>query len=327
MSGTKNRMRIIVAAAVAWAAVVAPSAKADDYPNHVIKLIIGFPPGGNVDSVGRVLAQELAKGLGQPVVVENKPGVVGSLAAELVSRMPADGYTLLLVPGAHPVNAAIHKSLNYKPVDDFEWISMATSYPFAISVRGASPLHSLKDLLAAAKAKPGVVSNGSSGSGSVQHMTAELLANAAGVKFLEVPYKGEALALTAALAGEVDFVVTTTTLVVPHLGSGALRPLAVTSKTAWKELPGVPTVDQSGVPGFEVMSWSGLAAPHGTPRPIVDRLNAEIRRAIAVPDVRARLESFGGDVHATTPEDMKAQVAREVAVWTKLVQDAKMERE
>jgi len=313
-------------AAVLTAAALAASAQAETYPSRPIKLMVGFPPGGNVDSVGRVLAQEMSKGLGQPVVVENKPGVVGSLAAELVAKAPADGYTLMVVAGAHPVNAAIHQSQPYDPVNDFAWISMVTSYPFAFSVRAESSLKSLNDLIAAARAKPNTVSNGSSGQGSVQHMTAELLGQAAGVHFLEVPYKGEALALPAALGGEVDFVVTTTTLVVPFIGSGKLRPLAVTSARRWKELPDVPTVQEAGIKDFEVTSWSGLAAPHGVPEPIIQKLNAEVRRAIAVPAVRQRLESFGGDVHGSTPEEMKALVAREVARWTALVRATNMPR-
>jgi tripartite-type tricarboxylate transporter receptor subunit TctC len=186
----------------------------------------------------------------------------------------------------------------------------------------------LRELLDAARAKPGTVTNGSSGQGSVQHMTVELLANQAHVKFLQVPYKGEAPALTATLAGEVDFLVTTSTLVMPHVATGALRPLAVTSRKRWKDLPEVPTVEEAGkLSGFEVISWSGVAAPRGTPQPIVQRLNAEVRRAIAEPDVKARLEGFGGDVHASTPQEMRDQVAREVAKWTKLVRDANIEQE
>jgi len=318
-----TRVGLALAAALFSTTVAA----AEDYPSRTVRLIVGFPPGGNVDAVARVLAQDMTKGLGQPVVVDNKSGVQGSLAAELVARSPADGYTLLVVSGAHPVNAAIYKSLSYDSVNDFEWISIATSYPFAISVRGASPLKSLKDLLAAAKAKPGTVSNASSGPGSVLFMTAELIGSVAGVKFLEVAYKGEAPALTAALAGEVDCVVTTTTAVVPHIGTGALRPLAVTSRTRWKDLPDVPTVTEAGIAGVEVTSWTGLAAPRGTPRPIVDRLNKEVQRVIALPDVRARLESFGGEVRGNSPEEMKAQVAGEVARWTKVVQEAKIEQQ
>jgi tripartite-type tricarboxylate transporter receptor subunit TctC len=317
---------VLAVAALAAAGAWTGGARAETYPSRPIKLMVGFPPGGNVDSVGRVLAQEMSKGLGEPVVVENKPGVVGSLAAELVAKSPPDGYTLMVVAGAHPVNAAIHKSIPYDPVNDFAWISMVTSYPFAFSVRAQSPFHSLADLIAAARAKPGMISNGSSGAGSVQHMTAELLGQAAGVHFLEVPYKGEALALPAALSGEVDFVVTTTTLVVPFIGSGKLRPLAVTSARRWKELPNVPTVQEAGIKDFEVTSWSGLAAPHGTPPAIIQRLNAEVRRTLAVPDVKKRLESFGGDVQASTPDEMKAQIAREVARWTALVRETNMPR-
>lgn len=318
---------VVAVAALAAGGAVTGIAQAASFPDRPIKLIVGFPPGGNVDSVGRVLAQEMSKGLGQMVVVENKPGAVGSLAAELVAKAAPDGYTLMVVAGAHPVNAAIHKSIPYDPINSFAWISMVTSYPFAFSVRGDSPYHSLKDLIAAARAKPGTVSNGSSGSGSVQHMTSELLGHTVGVHFLEVPYRGEALAMEAELAGEVNYVVTTTTLVAPYIGSGKLRPLAVTSARRWKELPNVPTVQEAaGIKGFEVTSWSGLAAPHGTPPAVIKRLNAEVRRTIAVPEVKKRLESFGGEVGATTPEQMKAQIAREVARWTALVRETNMPR-
>src|SRR5258708_4610072 len=262
-------------------------AAAQDYPNRAIRLIAGTPPGGNVDSVARVIAQELTKGLGQPVVVENKVGLVGSLAAELVARSAADGYTLMLAFGAHPVNAAIYKQFAYKPVDDFEWISMITAYPFAVSVRRDSALRSLRDLLDAAKAKPGTVTNGSSGQGSVQHMTAEPLGNQADVEFLQVPYKGEAPALTAGPAGEVDFLVTTSTLVVPHIGSGTMRTLARTHRTRSEGFPSRATPERGGLAQVAGGSWAGVAAPRRTPRAIVARLDAQVPPAAALPEGKA----------------------------------------
>jgi tripartite-type tricarboxylate transporter receptor subunit TctC len=318
-------MRIKVLAILIAAVAASSTTLAQEYPTRVIKMIHGFPAGGNVDAVARVLAQEMSKGLGQPVVVEEKLGGVGLVAADIVSKAPPDGYTIMAVAGAHPVVAAVHKSLPYHPVDSFEWISTAMYYPFLISVRRDSKLQTLKDLLDAAKAKPGAVSYGSPGAGAIQHLTAELLATLAGVQFLSVAYRGEAQALTATLGGEVDFLVTTTTPAMPHLQAGALRAFAVTSKTRWQASPDIPTVEEAGVPGFEVSSWSGVAGPRGLPRPIVERLNAAVLRALQVPEVRARLAGFGGDISGSTPEEMRALVTRQVALWAKVVKDAKIE--
>jgi tripartite-type tricarboxylate transporter receptor subunit TctC len=316
------RLRIVLAV---LAALTAGSAAAQEYPTRVIKLIHGFPAGGNVDVVARVLAQEMTKMLGQPVIVEEKLGGVGLVAAEIVANAQPDGYTLLTVAGAHPVVAAVHKSLPYDPLDGFTWISTAMYYPFLISVPRRSSVRSLQDLLDAARARPGSVSYGSPGTGAIQHLTAELLAAMAGVNFLSVAYRGEAPALTATLGGEVDFLVTTTTAALPHLPSGELRALAVTSETRWQALPDIPTVREAGVAGFEVSSWSGLAGPRGLSRAIVDRLNGAVRRALAAPDVRSRLAGFGGDVRGSTPEEMRALVARQLSLWAKVVKDAKIE--
>jgi tripartite-type tricarboxylate transporter receptor subunit TctC len=318
--------KTIKAVAIAAAFLISTAAaQAQEYPTRAIRMIHGFPAGGNVDVVARVVAQEMTKGLGQPVVVEEKLGGVGLVAADVVSKATADGYTLMAVAGAHPVVAAVHKSLPYDPIDSFDWISTAMFYPFLITVRRESNIHSVKDLLDAARAKPGAVSYGAPGIGAIQHLTAELLGTLAQVKFLSVAYRGEAPALTAALGGEVDFLVSTTTLAVPHVQSGALRPLAITSQSRWQALPDVPTVQEAGVAGFDVSSWSGFAAPRGVPRPVIDRLNAEIRRVLQVPEVRARMAGFGGDVRASTPEEMRTLVTRQVALWAGVVKEAKLE--
>jgi tripartite-type tricarboxylate transporter receptor subunit TctC len=301
---------------------LAGPAQAQDYPNRVIKMVNGFPPGGNVDAIARVMAQEMSKGLNQTIVVENRPGMVGSLAAEAVSRGEPDGHTLLLVPSAHAVTGALYKTLKYKPVEDFDWISTVSFYPFVICVREDSRINTLAELLQAARSRPGDVSFGTSGTGSIQHMTVELLASAAGLKFLRIPYRGEAHAMTGLLGGEIDFVVTTTTVAAAQAQAGTVRPLGVTSRTRWKDLPDVPTVEEAGVPGFEVISWSGLATTAGTPRRILDRLHAEVQRAIAVPEVKQRLEGFGGEVRGTSPAEMRALVERQLGTWTKVVRDA-----
>ena len=303
------------------------AAQAQDYPSRPIRLMQGFAPGGNVDNVARVLAAELQKGLGQPVVVEAKVGAGGNVAADFVAKAPPDGYTLLLAAGAHPASAVLYKNLNYKPVDDFAWISIASSYPFVVLVRPDSPIKSLPDLLKTAREKPGALSYGSAGVGSIQHMTGELLASMAGVKFLHVPYRGESLAVTAALGKETDFVITTTSVAIAQAQSGSLKPIAVTSTGPFPLMPDVPTVDSQGVKGFEVTSWSGLATTGGTPKAIVDKLNAEMQRVLKVPEVKARLESFGGTVAGSTPEQMRDRVTREVARWRKVVEDAHIEQQ
>ncbi len=301
------------------------SIHAAEYPTRMVKLMHGFQPGGNVDVVARIVGQELSKGLGQPVIIETRPGQVGNLAAEAVAKSEPNGYTLLLVPGAHPVIGATYKQLKYNPVDDFAWISTVSFYPFVVCVRQDSKYQTLGELLAAARAKPGAVTYGSSGLGSVQFMTAELLADVTKVKFLHVFYRGEAPSMTGLLSGDADFILTTTTVAASQIQSGQVRGLGVTSNTRSKDLPDVPTVEEAGVPDFEVTSWSGLAAPAGTPQPIINRLHAEVQRVIDLPDVKARIESFGGEVRGTTPAEMRDLVERQLGAWKRLAREANIQ--
>lgn len=319
-------MKRILIGLVAAMAITA-AAHAQDYPNRPIRILQGFPPGGNADSVARVLAQELQKGLGQPVLVEAKPGAGGTVGADIVAKSAPDGYTLALLVGGHAVAGALYKSLPYKTVDDFEWISTATEFPFLVSARSDTKSATLAELIGAAKANPGKISYGSSGPGSTQHLIAELLGTEAGVKLLHVPYRGEAASLTGTLGGEVDFTVTTATVAKGQVEAGKLKALAVTSKTRWRGLPDVPTADEAGVKGFDVSSWAGIAAPRGTPKPIIDRLYAEMQRALKVDEVRARLEGFGGEVRGSTPDEMRTRVAREVERWAKVIRDSKIEQQ
>ena len=305
--------------------VLAFPARAQDYPSRLIKLIQGFPPGGNVEFVARLLGHEMSKSLGQAIIVESKPGQAGSLAAEAVANAEPDGYTLLLVSGAHPATAAIYKKLKYDPVDAFAWISTASFYPFIVCVRSDSKWASFVDLLAAARAAPGKVSSGTAGNGSIAHMTTELIAKTAGVKCLSVPYRGEAMAVTGLLSGDVDFVLATAALAIPHVRSGVVKALAVTGKSRWKDIPQVATVAEQGLPDFEVISWSGLAAPARTPQPIIERLHGEIEKAISVDDVRSKLEAAGSEVRATSPAEMRALVDRQVRMWSEVAREARIE--
>src|SRR4051794_17404691 len=278
-------MQAIAAVALLFAlASPAPAQEsAKDYPNRLIKLLQGFPPGGNVEFVARLLAHEMSKSLGQTIIVEAKPGQAGSLAAETVATSEPDGYTLLLVSGAHPATGAIYKKLKYHPVDSFAWISTASFYPFIICVRKDSKLVSFAELIASARAEPEKLSSGTAGVGSIAHMTTELIGQTAGIKFLSVPYRGEAPAITGLLSGDVDFVIATAALAIPHVRSGLVRALAVTGATRWKDIPDVPTVAEAGLSDFEVISWSGMAAAAKTPQPIINRLHTEVMKAIAMP--------------------------------------------
>jgi tripartite-type tricarboxylate transporter receptor subunit TctC len=310
----------LLGAAAAWPH--AARAQGADYPTRLIKLMHGFPPGGNVDVVARLMAQEMAKSLGQTIVVEGKPGLAGNLAAEAVAGAEPDGYTLLLVAGLHPAVAAVFRNLKYDPLNSFAWISTVSFYPFVLCVRKDSRFKNLGDLLAAARDKPGGVSSGTAGTGSISHMTTELIASQAKVKVLNVPYRGEAPAVTGLLGGEVDLMIATSTLAMAHLKGGELRGIAVTGKTRWRDFADIPTVAEQGLADFEVISWSGLAAPAKTPQPVIARLHGEIARALKVPEVKSRLETFGAEVRGTTPDEMRDLVARQIALWTKVANEA-----
>jgi tripartite-type tricarboxylate transporter receptor subunit TctC len=297
---------------------------AQSFPDRPLRLVVGFAPGGNVDVIARLLAQEMSKGLGQTIVVESKPGQAGAIAAEMVARAAPDGYTLLLANGAHPVTAALYKSIKFKPVDDFAWISTASFYPFVLCVRKDSKFNTLQELIKAGQSGDSSVSYGSGGVGSIHHMTTELLALATHSRFQHIPYRGEAPGVTGLLSGDVAFMPLTVTLAVQHTQSGALRALGVTGKNRSKDLPDVPTFEEAGVTDYEVVSWSGLATTAGTPAPIVDRLRAELVRTINVPEVRARLESFGTEVRGTTEAEMRNLVERQLALWNKVATQANL---
>src|SRR5581483_7912660 len=305
-------------------AVLAGSAQAQNYPSRVIKFMQGFPPGGNVDIIARLLGHEMEKGLGQSIVVEAKPGLAGALAAETVARSEPDGYTLLVLPSAHPAFGALSKNVKFRVVDDFTWISVASFYPFMICVRKDSRFQTIKQLIEEGRAHPGTVKYGSAGVGSILHTTVELMAHETKGKFLHVPYRGEAPAITGMLTGDIDFIAATTGPISARVRSGEFRALAVTGKTRWRDFPEVPTVDEAAIPGFEVISWTGLAGPANLPKPVVERLNSELRRALTGPDVKTRLEAMGGDPRATTPDEMKALVSRQYETWKKLAREANL---
>ena len=302
-------------------AATASSAWAQAYPERVIRISQGFAAGGNADVIARLVGNEMAKKLGQSVIVEALAGAGGTLASGSVARAKPDGYTLLLATGGHAVAGAIFGKLPYRTVDDFEMISTITFFPFLIVVRADSKYKSLNDVLADAKAKAGSIAYGTAGIGSTHHLAGELLGVMAKTELLHVPYRGDSASTTALLGGEIPMTIAPPTAVLQNIKAGKLRAIAVTGFQRWGLLPDVATVAEQGVAGYDVRSWAGLMAPAGTPRPIIERLNAEVANAIKLPHVRASLEDMGGDVRGSTPEEMKSLVATELARWSRIVSE------
>jgi len=300
---------------------------AQTYPERPIRVLQGFAPGGNADAIARLVGGEMGKTLGQAFVVEAQAGAGGTIAAATVARAKPDGYTLLLATGGHVVAGALYNTLPYQTVSGFEMVSTITYFPFLIVTNANSKFRNFSDVLAAAKSAPGAVAYGTAGIGSTHHLAGELLAKMAGVDMLHVPYRGDAASLTALLAGDVPFIIAPPTAVLSNIKAGKLRALATTGSQRWPGLPDVPTVSEQGVAGYDVRSWAGLMAPAGTPRAVVDRLNAEMLKALQIPAVKTRLEDIGGEVRGSTPEEMKAMVASELSRWVQVVADAKIPKQ
>ncbi len=300
---------------------------AQTYPDKSIKILQGFAPGGNADAIARAVGGEISKGLGQSVVVEAQAGAGGTIAAGAVARAKPDGYTLLLATGGHAVAGALYNTLSYKTVQDFEMISTITYFPFLMVVSSEGKIANLPALMAQAKTNPGKIAYGTAGIGSTHHLAGELFASMAKLDLLHVPYRGDAGSITALLAGDVPVIIAPPTAVLSNIKAGKLKAIAVTGPQRWAGMPDVPTVAEQGVAGYDVRSWAGLMAPAGTPRPIIDRLNAEVQKSLQLPAIKSRLEEMGGDARGSTPEEMKAMVTSETQKWTQVVNNAKIPKQ
>jgi tripartite-type tricarboxylate transporter receptor subunit TctC len=303
------------------------SAAADDYPTRQIRFLQGFAPGGNADVISRVLGEELSRALGQPVVPESRAGAGGILATDTAVRAPPDGHTIVLLTTGHVISAALHKSLPFDPNNDLQYISTVSDFPFFFVVRADSKYRSMADIVAAAKAKDGAVTFGTAGVGTGQHLTGELFAASAGAKMLHVPFRGDAAALTGLLTGDIDFIVAPATAVAGNIQAGTLRAIATSGPARWEQWPDVPTVAEAVAPGFEVLAWTGIATAKGVPRPVVDRLNAEFRKILAMPHVQKRLAELGSTAHASSPEEMSERVRTQIARWSKVIDAAGIPRQ
>ncbi len=303
------------------------AARADGYPGKPVRLVIPYPPGGGTDITGRAMAQRLAETLGQSVVIENKPGATGMIGAASVAKSPADGYTVLFGAASEmAINASLFRNMTYDPRTDFEPVMLVATFPL-VFVSAASSSRSLKDLIEVARVKPDAVSYGSIGSGSPQHLAAELLSSMAKAKFVHIPYKGSGPLVQDAVGGHIDMAVSSVPAAVPLVRSGKLRALALTSAQRSDALPDVPTMAELGFAGYEFNTWVGVAVPKGTPRDIVDRLRSGLVGALAAPDVQAALRDQGAMPVGSTPEQFRQFVQDEVAKSDRIVSQAGIQPE
>jgi tripartite-type tricarboxylate transporter receptor subunit TctC len=312
----------ILALAALFIAVQAPHVAAQTYPQKPIRIIVPYPPGGPSDMQARLIGIELTKAWGQTSVIDNRGGGSGIIGTELAARADADGHTLILMSATNAVQPGLYPKLPYDVTRDFAFITQITSGPGIMVVSPALPVRSASELIAYAKARPGKVSFGSAGNGAPSHLAVELLKTMAQIDVVHIPYKGMAPALTDVIGGQIQFSIPTIAGGLPLSRSGKLRALAVTGAQRSPAEPGLPTVAESGVPGYQASNWYGFAAPAKTPRALVDQLNRELKRIMASPDVREKLLNVGMEPTTTTPEQYAEFVKAEVVKWTKVVKAA-----
>ena len=297
-------------------------ALAQNYPARPIRYIVGQAPGGSSDTLARIITPRVAEGLGQQIVVDNRPGATGIIGAEVVARATPDGYTLLQVSTSISTNPAVHPKLPYDTARDFAPIALITQQPNLFLVHPSLPVRNIKELIAYAKAKAGQLNFASSGTGGSQHLAGELFKSMTGIEMTHIAYKGTPPALVDVLAGRVPIMSSTMPPALPHVKTGKVRAIAVTSARRSPAVPDVPTVAESGVPGYEAIAWQGLVAPAGTPRPIITRINAEFVKVLKQPDTIAKLNEQGYETVASTPEFFAQHIRTELVKWTKVIKAA-----
>lgn len=295
------------------------------YPTRPLRIIVPQSPGGSTDLVARLIGQKLSERLGQPVVVDNRPGAGSIIGTDLVAKATPDGYTLLVVASSITLNPSLHKQLPFDPIRDLAPITQLSAFPNMLTVHPSVAVRSVKDLIALAKAKPGQLNYGSSGAGTGTHLSAELFKTMTGVEMVHVPYKGGGPAVTALLAGQVQLNFATIPSVLPHARAGKLRAIAVTTLKRSAAAPEVPTIAESGVPGYDHGPWNGMLAPAKTPKPVIDRLNVELAKILRTPELKAALEHDGSEPVGNAPEAFAAIIRNETAKWAKVIKAAGMQ--
>jgi tripartite-type tricarboxylate transporter receptor subunit TctC len=302
------------------AAPLAAQGVADGFPSRQIRIVVPFPAGGATDIAARAIADKMSQQWKQPVVVENRGGAGGNLGSEVVARSAPDGYTLVMgVTGSHAINTSLYSNLPYDPVKDFEPVTQVAVVPNVVVVHPSVPARTLKEFIALAKASPGRFDYASLGSGTAAHLGMEMLKREAGIFMVHIPYRGSAPAIADLIGGQVQVMMDGLPSALPHVRAGRLRALAVTSQRRSAAAPEVPTIAESGYPGFYADAWSGLFAPRGTPKAVVDKLALEVQRILRLPEVRERLAGLGAEPVGSTPAEFAAHVGREIAKWAVVV--------
>ena len=322
MNGSFARAAACLAAFTTLA--LGAAAGAQTYPAHPVRIIVPFPPGGGVDTVTRLLVHKLTEQMGGSFVVDNRPGAAATIGAAFVARAEPDGYTLLTSAPEFSINPSVRSKLPYDPFQDFTYISQLTSGQYMLVSHPSVPVKTVKDVIALAKARPGQLNYGSSGSGGILHLSGQLFQLMTGIRWVHVPFKGTGPARQALMGGEIEFVFAGTITLVGPVRAGQVRPVAVTGPKRFAELPDVPTISESGVPGYNVTGWYGFYAPAGTPADIVRRLHAETKRALISPDVKEKLAKTGNEPVASSPEEFAAFVRAEIGKWAKVVKATKL---
>ena len=318
----KRLIKPVACVLVGTAAIAAPVMAQQNYPAKTVRMILPFAPGGPSDIIGRTLAGKLTEQLGQPVVVDNRAGAGGNLGMELGAKAPADGYTITLTSPTMAISPSLYKKLAFDPQKDFAPISMVANIPNIMVVHLSVPAKTLKEFIQLARTSPGKLNFGSSGAGSTTHLSSEILSSLAGLKMVHVPYKGQGLALVGLLSGQVDMMILAVPSVLPMIQSNKVRAIAALSAKRLATVPQVPTTGESGVNNFEVSVWFGMLAPAATPRDIVNRLNQELAKALASPDIRERFASGGIEPLTSTPEQFAAFARAEAVRYAKVIKDA-----
>src|SRR5262245_16523492 len=313
-----RRTFLRLAAGAAAMPAVSKIAKSKAYPTRPVRLIVGFGPGQAIDIVARLMAQWLSERLGQQFIIENRPGAGGNIAAEVVVRAPADGYTLLVIGANYAINVSLYDKLNYQLLRDIVPVASIYRVIQVMEVNPSVPVKSVPEFISYAKANPGKINFASAGSGSVAHVTGEFFKMMAGIDMQHVPYRGAPAALTDLVAGRVQVMFDNLPSSIEHIRAGRLRALAVTSTSRWPGLPDIPTVSDF-VPGFETSAWAGIGTPDGTPTEIVELLNEEVNAGLADPKIKARIADMGGTVLVSSPREFRKLIAVETEKWTKVV--------
>ena len=306
-------------------ALALPAVAQDSFPDRALRIVHGFGPGGNADTVSRIMAEQMTQGLGQPVVVESRPGAGGTVASGYVAGEDPDGYTLQLLVGGHAVAAGLYNELPYDSVEDFTFLSTVGQFPFFVAAR-AGEYESINALIETALAEPGSIVIGHSGVGSTQHLTGELLGLETGAEFIHVPYQGGAAASTALMGGEVNLIIDTGTVIRGQADAGVYDILAVTSAERWPGYEDVATLNETVAEGDDGRSWTALGAPAGLPEDVEATLSEEIARVLELEDVRGQIEALGANPQGSTGEELQALVERQIAVWTEVIDSAEIER-